>query len=228
MSDLSKGSGIRGAVRGVVALAALAIAVAGCGGGQDEDGTKPVSIAELRSGLPGAGELGLKQQHEYEWDNATDLLVEGLVIPAATTPSELGAAIEAAGFQGAVGSALGNSRPHVNVRISAARFDSEAGALEARDLLHEQDLKQPCAEACMVSPLEYELAEIPNSAAVHHVPVRGKLTQGMSKVEAHHAEFVIGPQLYVVQADGRPSATFSANFDKLMRTVYAAASGAHA
>ena len=79
-----------------------------------------------------------------------------------------------------------------------------------------------------MSPREYELDEIPNSAAVHHVPVRGKLPQGMSKVEAHHAEFVIGSQLYVVQADGRPSATFSAGFDKLMRTVYAAASGAHA
>ena len=47
----------------------------------------PVSIAELKSDLPAPGELGLKQQQEYEWDNATDLLVQGLVIPAATTPS---------------------------------------------------------------------------------------------------------------------------------------------
>ena len=75
-----------------------------------------------------------------------------------------------------------------------------------------------------MSPREYELDEIPNSAAVHHVPVRGKPPLGISKVEAHHAELVIGPQLYVVQADGPPSATSSAEFDKLMRTVYAAAS----
>ena len=76
-----------------------------------------------------------------------------------------------------------------------------------------------------MSPREYELAEIPNSAAAHHVPVRGKLPPGKSKVEAHHAEFVIGPQLYVVQADGPPSATFSAEFDSVMRSVYEAASG---
>ena len=79
-----------------------------------------------------------------------------------------------------------------------------------------------------MSPAEYELDEIPNSAAVHHVPIRGKLPPGMSRVEAHHAEFVIGPQLYVVQADGPPSATFSAEFHRVMRTVYAAASGADA
>ena len=208
---------------GLLLLAALVV-VAACGGGQDDDGGSPVSIAELRSDLPAAGELGLKQQQEYEWDNATDLLVQGLVIPAATTPSKLGAAIEGAGFQRAVGSELADSRPELNVRISAARFDSEAGALEVRDLLHEQDLKQPCSAACVVSPREYELDGIPNSVAVHHVPVRSKLPRGVSKVEAHHAELVIGPQLYVVQADGPPSATFSHRFDKLMRTVYATAS----
>ena len=208
---------------GLLLLAALVVG-AGCGGGGDHDGGGGVSLAELKGYLPAAGDVGLTQQQEYEWDNATDLLVQGLVIPAATTPSKLGAAIEAAGFQGAVGSELADSRPELNVRITAARFDSEAGALEVRDLLHEEDLKQPCSAACVVSPREYELDEIPNSAAVHHVPVRGKLPPGTSKVEAHHAEFVIGPQLYVVQADGPPSATSSAEFDKLMRTVYATAS----
>jgi len=208
---------------GLLLLAALVVG-AGCGGGGDHDGGGGVSLAELKGYLPAAGELRLKQQQEHEWDNATDLLVQGLVIPAATTASKLGAAIEAAGFQGAVGSELADSHPELNVRIGAARFDSEAGALEVRDLLHEEDLKQPCSEACVVSPAEYELDEIPNSAAVHHVPIRGKLPPGMSRVEAHHAEFVIGPQLYVVQADGRPSANFSAKFDKLMRTVYATAS----
>ena len=189
-----------------------------------DDGGGDVSLAELKGHLPAAGELGLRLQRESEWDNATDLLVQGLVIPEATRPSELGAAIEDAGFQGAVGSELADSRRESNVRIIAAQFDSEEGALEARDLLHEEDLKQPCRAACVVSPREYELDEIPDSAAVHHVPVRGELPPGVSKVEAHHAEFVIGPQLYVVQVDGPPSSTFSAEFDKVMRTVYEAAS----
>jgi hypothetical protein len=211
----------------VVALATLVIAIAACGGDDSDEGANAISLAELRSHLPAAGDLEAEQQREFEWNNATDLLVDGLVIPEATTPSKLGAAIEDAGFEGAVGRELVDSRRDLNVRISAAQFDSAEGAREARDLLHEQDLKQPCSAACVVSPREYELAEIPDSVAVHHVPVRRKLPPGESKVEAHHAEFVIGPQLYVVQADGRPSATFSAEFDRIMRSVYEAASGTH-
>jgi hypothetical protein len=221
---------MRGTLRaklGAVALATLAIVIGACGGGDSDGGGGDLSFAELRSRLPAAGDLGLKQQREFEWDSATAVLVQGLVIPEATTPSELGAAIEDAGFQGAVGSELEGPRHELNLRISAAQFDSEEGALEARDLLHAEDLKQPCRAACVVAPREYELADVPNSAAAHHVPVRGKPPLGGSKVEAHHAEFVVGPQLYVVQADGRPSATFSAEFDRVMRTVYEAASGPH-
>ena len=61
---------------------ALVIIIAACGGGHDDDGGNHVSSAELRSDLPAAGELGLDQQREYEWDNATDLLVDGGVIAA--------------------------------------------------------------------------------------------------------------------------------------------------
>ena len=209
---------------GVGVLATLVIVIAACGGGDGDDGGKNVSLAELRNHLPAAGDLEVVQLREFEWENATDLLIQGLVIPEATTPSELGAAIEDAGFQRAVGRELQDSHHKFNLRIGAVQFDSEEGAREARDLLHEQDLKQPCSDACIVSPREYELAEIPNSTAAHHVPVRGKLPPGKHKVEAHHAEFVIGRQLYVVQADGAPDATFSAEFERVMRSVYEAAS----
>jgi hypothetical protein len=196
---------------------------AGCLGGEDDEGGDGVSLAELKGRLPAAGDLGLTLQRKHEWENPTDVLVQGLVIPDATTPSELGAAIEDAGFQGAVGNELSGARDS-NVRIVAAQFDSEDGALEARDLLHKEDLKQPCAAACAVSPSEYKLDAIPDSAAVHHAPIRGELPPGMNPVEAYHAEFVIGPQLYVLQRDGPPRKTFGAEFDKALRTVYEAAS----
>jgi len=208
----------------VALILALAVIALGACGGDDDDGESEVSVAELNSGLPTAGVLGLDEVGESDWDDATDLLAGGLVIGAATDTSELGAAIEDAGFQGAAGRDLGGR--DLNVRIRAAQFDSEEGALEARDLLHDEDLKSPCPEACVVTPIEYELDEVPDSAAVHHVPRRGDSPPGRSKVEAHHAEFVIGSQLYVVQVDGRPSPTFSADFDKLMGTVYESASGA--
>ena len=203
---------------GIVALIlALAVIALGACGGDDDEGSD-VSFAELSSSLPAAGALGLDDGGKSEWEDATDLLDTGLVIGAATKPKKLGTAFEAAGFQGAVSREL--QRPGLNVRISAAQFDSEEGALKARALLHEEDLKQPCAERCVVAPREYELNGVPDSAAVHHVPIRE------ATVEAHHAEFVIGTRLYVVQVDGRPSSTFSADFDKLMRTVHGSASSA--
>jgi hypothetical protein len=210
----------------VALILALAVIALGACGGDDDDGESEVSVAELHSSLPTAGDLGLDERGESEWHAATDLLgpPEGLVIGAATDPSELGAAIDDAGFQRAAGRDL--EGPDVNVRIRAAQFDSEEGALEARDLLHDEDLKTPCPDACVVAPIEYELDDVPDSAAVHHVPTRVDLPPGASRVEAHHAEFVIGAQLYVVQVSGRPSSTFSADFDKLMRIVYGSASSA--
>jgi hypothetical protein len=208
----------------VALILALAVIALGACGGDDDDGEGEVSVAELSNSLPTAGDLGLDERGGSEWDDATDLLAGDLVIGGTTDPSELGSAIEDAGFQGAAGRDLGGQ--DLNVRIRAAQFDSEEGALEARDLLHDEDLKSPCADACVVTPIEYELDDVPDSAAVHHVPTGVDLPPGDSKVEAHHAEFVIGAQLYVVQVDGRPSSTFSADFDKLMRTVYGSASSA--
>jgi hypothetical protein len=205
-----------------VALVLTGALLLGACGDDDDGGGDDASFAELSSSLPTGGDLGLDQGSESEWDNATDLLTVFLVIPDETVPSELGTAIEDAGFQGAA--SLETGGPGLNVRISAAQFDSEEGALEARDLLHDEDLKQPCAEACVVAPREYELEDVPDSAAVHHVPVKGDSPAG--PVEGHHAEFVIGPRLYVVQVDGRPSPTFSADFDQLMRTVHESASSA--
>lgn len=204
----------------VLILVLAAIALGACGG--DDDGEGDTSAAELSSSLPSAGDLGLDQRQTKEWDAAADLFPEDVVIGGTTDSSEFGAAIEDAGFQRAAGTDLGGE--DLNVRIRAIQFDSEDGALEARGLFHDQDLKSPCPEKCIVTPVGYKLGDVPDSAAVHHVPNRVKLSPGQSRVEAHHAEFVIGPQLYLVQMDGKPRRTFSADFDKLMGTVYRSAS----
>jgi hypothetical protein len=208
----------------VLVLVPVVIALGACGGDDDDGGEADVSVAELSSSLPTAGDLGLDERQTADWDDATELLTTDLVIGGLTEPSELGAAIEDAGFQAAAGSDLEGR--DLNVRLRAIQFDSEEGALEARDLLHDEDLKPPCPEDCIVTPVEYELDDVPGSAAVHHVPVRRDLGPGNPKVEAHHAEFVTGSQLYVVQVDGQPSPTFSDDFDKLMGTVYESASSA--
>jgi hypothetical protein len=208
----------------VLSLALAMISLGACGG-DDDDAEGDVTVAELTSNLPTGDQLGLDEQGQSESDDATNLVgpPTGLVIGSETHPNELGGAIEDAGFQGSVGQDYGSSDSHVLIR--AIQFDSEAGALEARDLLHDEDLKEPCPKACVVTPLEYELKDIPESAAVHHVPNGVNVPPGESRVEAHHAEFPVGSTLYVVQVSGKPSKTFTTDFDELMRTVYRKATG---
>jgi hypothetical protein len=198
----------------ILALAAIAL---GACGGDDDDGEGDVPAADLSSTLPSGDDLQLDEGFERELDEATDVTTF-LIIGGATDSDELGATIEDSGFEEAVSMELG--RAGLNVRILAAQFDSEEGALEARDILHEEDLKSPCPDKCVVTPLEYELDDVPDSVAVHHVP-----NEDDGPVEAHHSEFVIGSILYVVQVDGKPSPAFSADFDELMGTLYESASG---
>jgi hypothetical protein len=220
-------------IRHYVVVPAVLVA-AGCGGSDDQTTSSADSLAELKSSLPTADDFGFESDGDYEWDNessatgATGFVVDGLFVPESMDPGELSTAIDDAGFQGGVGSHLTRSAPGAEVRvwIDAAKFDSEAGAVRARDIIHnEADLKQPCAAACVVSPVEYGLDEIPDSAAVHLEPVEGKPPEGLHKFEGYLAEFVIGPQLYVVETDGPPNSTSSSEFDEMVNTVYEAASG---
>ncbi len=114
---------------------------AGCGGNDDDgDGDGDVSLSELRSHLPAADELGLRLQRETDWDNATDLLGPGSRYSGCHEAKRVGGAIEDAGFQPAVGTRTRGFGPHPRAD-HAAQFDSEEGALEAREALHEEDIK---------------------------------------------------------------------------------------
>ena len=213
--------------RRVLLLLVLALAVGAlgaCGGDDDDDGgDTEAAFEELSGTLPTADELGLTEVQSWEWEDGSDLVTQGLVIGGDSDEFEVGAAIDDAGFQTAAGSDLEGDQG--NVRLRAIQFDSDDGALEARDLLHEEDLKTPCPKRCIVTPLPYELeTDIPDSTAVHHVPTDAELGPGESPVEAHHAEFPVGSVLYVVQMDGPPSKTFTDDFEEVMGTVYESAS----
>ena len=77
----------------------------------------------------------------------------------------------------------------LNVRIRAIQFDSDEGALDARDLLHAEDLKQPCVdEGVSSTPREYELEEDPGCRRGSPRADWGAPAPGQAKVEAHHAD----------------------------------------
>ena len=204
-------------------LLLTAFATAGCGDDDEQD--TAVTPADLLASLPTANELGHKPFQEYEWDSATDMIVQGIVIPEDTSLEDLAAELEDAGFQAAAGAEFENPDEERNVRIVVAEFDSMEGAIDARDRLHEEDLKQPCAtKFCIVSPVEYELDGIPDSAAAHHLPTGGELPPDVRPVEAFHAGFVVGPRLYMIQTDGAPDAAFEDRFGRDIETLYDSAS----
>ena len=212
-------------VRRLVPLLSLLFLFAAAGCGDDDEQETAVTPADLLASLPTANELGHKPFQEYEWDNATDMIVQGLVIPEDTSLEDLAAELEDAGFQAAAGAEFENPDEERNVRIVAAEFDSTEGATAARDRMHEEDLKQPCAtKFCLVSPVEYELDGIPDSAAAHHLPTGGELPPDVRPVEAFHAGFVVGPRLYVIQTDGAPDPALEGRFRRDIETLYDSAS----
>ena len=87
-------------------------------------------------------------------DNPTDFVVEGSFRSEAASPSELIEPIEDEGFAATAGRHLADEKREKVTLLSVAAFDSEGGAEGARDVLHEEDLKQPCFAQCVVSPVE--------------------------------------------------------------------------
>jgi hypothetical protein len=186
-------------------LAAFAVAVpgmvvAGCGGGDDQ-----ASPADLKPLLPPPSQLGpLKLEETFEADNAIDFIVLGYQQPEGTAPSEAEGKMDDAGFQAAAGERMIPKGGGAPAYADAVRFDSSEGAEEAQDYLHEQDLRQPCAGACVVAPQEFAINEIPGATAVHYVPTNSPPPPGMQPFEAYAVEFTDGSDLFYATASGDP------------------------
>jgi hypothetical protein len=178
---------------------AVAAGLSGCGGDDDE-----ASTAGLKERLVPAEDVQLTEERSFEWDNATDFVIQGLYMSEETKPSEFIGAIDDPGFDGAAGEILTSPDHSVRASVDVASFDSDEGATEARDAVHTEDLKRPCFAACTVTPTEYEVEDIPDSVAVHHIPNDIDAGPDSGGVEAYHVEFTIGNDLYVVQASGPP------------------------
>lgn len=196
--------GARGCAAVCLATAAF---VAGCGdddSSSDDSSSSGTSASTLKERLMPAEELDLEVGREFEWDNPTDFIVEGVFISEGTTPSEIIGEIDDAGFSAAAGQIAHDESGEVFAFVGAASFDSEEGAVSALDILHAEDLRQPCFDQCAVAPVEYEVEGIPDSAAVRHVPSKGELPPGLFPFEAFHVEFTVGSDLYIFQTSGPP------------------------
>lgn len=195
------------------------LVLSGCGG--DE-----VSGADLKDQLLPteelqlSGELQLEAERQFVWDNAIDFIDQGAYHSEETKLSELVDAIDDEGFIAAAGENLRDENHETLTFVTVAAFASEGGAEAARDVLHEEDLKQPCFEACTVTPVETTFDEVPNSVAVHHKPSEVEPPPGGFSIEAYHIEFTIGSNLYLLQSSGPPGAILEADFEHAATVFY--------
>jgi hypothetical protein len=207
----------RSAALALIALVLLFQVGTGCGDDNGDERT-PESLESL---LPPPAQVGpLRLERSLAWDNATDFIVQGTVLPQATAPSAAIGQMEDSGFSAAAGQILTPKGGGEPVNVSVAAFDSADGAAEAQDYLHEQDLQQPCFAACAVSPNEFAIQDVPGVTAVHQAPVTGDLPPGVGPLEAFAAEFTIGSDLFYVYASGDPGDVPAPAFERGVLTIY--------
>ena len=201
----------------VLAMAALVA----CGDDDDDDGGD-VAAADLTALLPAAEDLlpDLETEREFEWDNPIDYVAEGVLTSEGTSPSTLVDPIDEEDFEAGAGQQLTDDKREKFTVVSVAAFESEEGAEAARDLLHEEDLKQPCFAACVVSGFEHEVEGIPDAAAVHQKPNEGKPPPGLFPFEGFHIEFPIGSNLFALYISGPPGSVTADQFDAAATAFY--------
>jgi hypothetical protein len=197
---------------------AASLGVAGCGSGSSTQ----ADSASLKPLLPSAEQLGpLRVETTFAWDNPTDFIVQGTVLPALTKPTD--AIAKMAGFQAGAGEALlpKGATGGPPVLIDAVAFGSADDASAAQDYLHSQDLQQPCAASCSVNPTTLKIADVPGVTAVHQVPINPKAPDSF---EAYSAEFTVGSNLFYATASGSPGDVPPQAFERGVATFYKQAS----
>jgi hypothetical protein len=200
-------------------------------GGDDNDGGgdgDAASAKDLTAQLAptSAVEVGtkVKTEQEFEWTDPIDFAVEGTFLPQSVpgVPSKTVHALEDAGFEAGAGKILASSDGSIHSFVDVVRLDSEEGAAEARDLLNENNLQQPCPGPCSVSPTQAGNVGVPDAKAVHLVPLEGaELPPGAGPpFEARLIEFTIGPYLYHLNVDGPPGKVSASDWKRTVEAVY--------
>jgi hypothetical protein len=209
-SNLVRRSGV------VSALLALAI-FAGCGGGGDH--TAPSSLKDRL--LPVSRLPGFKVSRTFEWDNPTDVFVQGLFTSETTTPSDFIHSLDKAGFDAGVGEHLqkrGNQGPQGFADV--LKFGSDGGAQDALALMHKEDLKQPCFSACSENPSAFNVDAIPGAKAAQQVPLKNPPKGAGPPFVGYAVEFPIRSYVYIVNAGGPPGSVTKSEVTKAAKAYY--------
>jgi hypothetical protein len=223
---------VRAALFTIAAL--LAIGVVACGG--DGGGGEPLTLEQrlLReSEVPGSepdpvetrvGPAGLDEFASFA----------DYVAAADIERSKL----EAAGFVSAVhdtrfypaapGASHTGEEPHV--RMLVARFDSEDGAREGADLLHEKSL-EPCPETCAQRITEFEVSGIADARGIRHYTSAEELKatgEPGEPFDSYAILFTDGVFAYELEVFGPPGEVSKEQIEEIAGKVYERVQGAPA
>jgi hypothetical protein len=203
-----------------VTSAAALVAVAGCGG-SDDNGTDPAS---LKPRLLPASQFppGFNLERPFEWDNPIDAAVEGLSLPQATPPSEAVDVLKKDDFDAGAGEFLttkqGENGPAVG--ISVYKLGSGDDARDLQTYMHKQDLQQPCYKICSESPSELKVSGIPGVTAVKQIPQKHLPKDAPPPFDHYVFEFTDGQYLYRGETFDGPNKVSPARFEKSARDYY--------
>jgi hypothetical protein len=111
--------------------------------------------------------------------------------------------------------------PHIS--SLAMRFDSEQGATDALDTLH-QDSLRPCPETCANQVEEFEVADIPGAYGTHRFATEESIQQtGDTEVrpfDGYEIGFADGVFAYRVLLDGPPGKVTQEEAEQIAKSLY--------
>ena len=202
-------------------LSALCVgAVAGCG--EDDDKASPKSLRQQL--LPASQFPGFKSQREFNWDNAIDFAVEGLLLPESTPRSRAVEALEDAGFEAGVGEALvpakANPFEGSHAQQEVVQLGSGHDARTAREYARKEALKPPCFGSCSVEASEFGVAGIPGAKGARLKPQRNPPPNSPPPFESFAIAFTIGSRLYLVHGDGGPGQVKKSQVVSVAKALY--------
>jgi hypothetical protein len=200
---------VRFAIPVLVALAAVALV--GCGGGDDET-TKPVPLAQrflTAEDAPGSKPDPVEtRQTTVDFDEFIATLSDLAVDP---DNEEMTTVFTEAGFKGAgvdtrfYGETHSQTANHAN--SSFIELESEDGATSALDWL-EADSRKPCPMSCAVQISTFDVNDIPDGRGVHRVATAEDIervgTIDQRPFDSYWVGFTNGAFAYIVDLHGSP------------------------
>jgi hypothetical protein len=216
----------------LLALLALTL-LAACGGG---DGNEPLTLEQrvvAEEDAPGSKPDPVEtRQQTAEFDVFIDALSERAIDPNKDEMTEL---FGEAGFQAAIADTRYFGETHIgassHIFSSVIQLDSEAGAANALQWVHEDRLK-PCPKTCAVQISEFEVDGIPDAQGVRRSQsaedIEAVGREGDMPFEAYEVLFSDGPFVYTVDVHGPPGSVTEEQVEAIASALHSRVEGAPA